>query len=105
MVMNCQFQVLGHGLAIMTHGENWQHEKQLKIDLLMMCIKYFCRSTYNHFKTDVPKKRIYLASQYDELSAVLVQIDKIRTHQSDIPHVKFADFPTLLHFFKIKCYV
>ena len=70
----------------MTHGGNWEHEKQQKkIDLLQMCMKYFCRSTYNHVKTDVPEKHIYLALLYDELLAVSVQIYKIRTHQSNVP--------------------
>ena len=50
----------------MTYGENLQHENSKIIDLLKMCMKFFCRSTYNHVKTDVPKKHIYLASQYDE---------------------------------------
>ena len=30
-------------------------------DLLKICMKYFCRNTYNYVKTDVPKKHIYLA--------------------------------------------
>ena len=51
------------------------------------------------------KKHIYLASRYDGLLAVSVQINKIRMHQSNVPHDKFAVFPILLHFFKIKFYV
>ena len=72
-----------------------------------MCMKYFCRSTYNHVKTNVLKKHIYSSSQYGELLAVLVQIFfyKIWMHESNIPHDKFAVFPILLHFFKIKFYV
>ena len=57
-----------------------------KFDLLKICKKYFLRSTYNHVQTDVPKKHIYLASPYDGLLAVLVQIYKIRTHQINIPY-------------------
>ena len=34
------------------------------------------------------KKRIYLVSQYDELLAVLVQIYRIRKHESNISHDK-----------------
>ena len=57
----------------------------------------------NQVKTDVYKKHIYLALQYDELLhvAALVQIYKIRTHESNIPHEKFAVFPISLYFFKI----
>ena len=73
-----------------------------QFDLLKMCMKYFCRSTDNHVKSDVPKKHIYLASQYDEVLAVFVQIYKIRMPQSNIPHDQFAVFPILLHVFKIK---
>ena len=71
---------------------NMKHSKAF--DLLKMCVKYFCRSTYmyNHVKTDVPKKHIYLASQYNELLAVSVQIYKIRTHLSNIPHDKLSVF-------------
>ena len=50
---------------------NMKNSKTL--DLLNMCMKYFCPSTYNHVKTIVPKKHIYLASEYDELLAVSVQ--------------------------------
>ena len=89
----------------MTYGENWQNEKQQKYDLLKMCIKYSCRSTHNHVQTDVPKKHLYQATQYDELLAVSVQIYKIRTHQRNIPQDKFAHFPILMYFFKIKLYV
>ena len=67
-----------------------KHSK--KFNLLKMCIEYFWRNTSNHVKTDVPKKDIYLASQYDELLAVSVQIYKIRTYQSNVPHDKFAFF-------------
>ena len=74
-------------------------------DLLKMCMKYFCRSTYNHVKTDVPKKHIYLDLQYDELLAVSVQLYEIWMHESNIPHVIFAVFLILPHFFKIKFYV
>ena len=63
-----------------------------KIDLLKMCVKYFCRKTYNRAKIDVPKKHIYLASQYDELLAVSVQIYILKTHQSNIPYDKIAVF-------------
>ena len=71
-----------------------------------MCMKYAWQSTYNHVKTDVPKKHIYLVSQYDGLLAVSVQIYKIRMHQSNLPHDKLAVFfSILLHFFKIKFYV
>ena len=81
-------------------GKTGNMKNSKKNDLLKMCMKYFCRSTYNHFKTDVPKKYIYLASQYDELSAVSFQIYKIRTHQSNIPHDKFVVF-LILSFPKI----
>ena len=79
---------------------NTKNSKQF--DLLKMCMKYLCRSTHNHVKSDLPKKHIYLASQYDELLAVLVQIYKLRMQQSNIPHDQF--FPILLQFFKIKFY-
>ena len=34
-------------------------QKKQNSDLLKMCMKYFCRSTYNHVKTNVAKKHIY----------------------------------------------
>ena len=68
-------------------------------------MKYFCRSKYNHVKSGVLKKHIYLALQYDELLAVLVQIYRIKTHQKNVPNDQLAVFPKLLHFFKIKFYV
>ena len=71
-------------------------------DPLKMCMKYFCRRTYNHVKTDVPKKHIYLALLYDELLAVSVQLYEIRMQESNITHVIVAVFLILLHFFKIK---
>ena len=63
-------------------------------------MKCFCRSTYNHVKTDVSEKHIYLSSQYDELLAVSVQIHNTWTRQSNIPYDKFEVFPILLHFFR-----
>ena len=80
-------------------------KKQQNSDLLKLFMKYFCQNKYNHVKTDVPEKRICLVSQYDELLAVLVQIYKIRKHESNIPHDKFAVFTILLHVLKIKCHV
>ena len=45
-------------------------------------MKYFCRSKYNHVKSGVLKKHIYLALQYDELLAVSVQIYRISMSES-----------------------
>ena len=70
-----------------------------------MFMNCFCCSIYNHVKTDVPERHIYLASQFDELLAVSGQTYKIRVHQSNMPRDKFADIPTLLHFLQIKFYV
>ena len=89
----------------MTYPENWQHKKQQNSDLLKLFMKYFCQNKYSHVKTDVPEKRIYLTSQYDELLAVLVQIYEIWKNESNLYHDKFAVFPILLHISKIKCHV
>ena len=63
-------------------------KKTAKFDLLKMCLKYFCQNKYNHVKTDIPEKRIYCASQYDDMLAVSIQIYKIGIRRSSIPQDK-----------------
>ena len=78
----------------MAYGENWQHDKEQKRKKNLL--KNVC-----HVKTDVPKKHIYLASQYNELLTVSIQIfNKIRRHQNKLPLDNFAVFPILSHLSK-----
>ena len=76
-----------------------KEKRKKNSDLLKMCLKFFWQNKYNH---DVPEKRIYWASQYDDLLAVSIHIYKIRKHRSNIPQDKSAVFPVLLNFFEIK---
>ena len=57
--------------------------------LLQMCMKYFCQSTYNQVRSDVPNKNIYLVSQNDELFVVSVQISE--NCHSNVPAFIYTD--------------
>ena len=73
-------------------------------DLLKICIKYSCQSTYNHVNTNIAKST-FTEPHNIMGSAISAQIYKIKMHQSNIPLDKTAVFSLLLHGFEMKLFV